>query len=205
MARPRTFDETEVLDRAVQVFWTHGYEGTSVTDLEAATGLGRQSLYNAFGDKRQLFVRALQHYHRAAAEGRAGLKGTGLDAIAAFFATSIDFLTGSGERRGCFLTKARLEAGDQEGVPAVCRNSEASIRAFLRERLDEAEREGSLRVGAAPEVAAGMLATWAHGLSAAAAAGADRDSLVREAGLLVEGLRPRGANEDPPVREDAAH
>ncbi len=56
MARPREFDEGEVLNRALATFWEHGYEGTSIDDLVAATGLGRASLYGALGDKEQIFA-----------------------------------------------------------------------------------------------------------------------------------------------------
>lgn len=62
MARPRTFDESMVLTAAVEAFWTHGYEGTSTRDLVKATGLNQPSLYNAFGDKRSLYRRSLDHY-----------------------------------------------------------------------------------------------------------------------------------------------
>lgn len=69
MARPREFEEGEVLDRALHAFWSKGYEGTSVQDLVDETGLGRASLYGAFGDKEQLFKRVLAHYvERAGAE-----------------------------------------------------------------------------------------------------------------------------------------
>jgi TetR/AcrR family transcriptional repressor of nem operon len=62
MARPREFDEDAVLDAAVQCFWKQGYETTSVRDLVAQTGIAAASLYNAFGDKRSLYGRALDHY-----------------------------------------------------------------------------------------------------------------------------------------------
>lgn len=187
MARPRTFDDTEILDRAVQVFWTHGYEGTSIAQLEEATGLGRQSLYNAFGDKRRLFLAALEHYRGQAEDQRRELPGRGLDAVLAFFATSIEFLVG--HRRGCLLTRARLEDSDTDGVPAVCASSERSIRTLLTGRLEEAAQDGTLREGVAPVVAGRMLATWVQGLSAASAAGADPDQLFEEATLLVSSLR----------------
>jgi TetR/AcrR family transcriptional regulator, transcriptional repressor for nem operon len=60
--RPRSFDEEQVLDRAMFLFWRKGYEATGVVDLEQATGLGRQSLYGAFGDKRALFLRIVERY-----------------------------------------------------------------------------------------------------------------------------------------------
>src|ERR1700754_2125583 len=62
MARPRKFDETEVVAAARDEFWTRGSAGTSLDDLTAATGLGRGSLYGAFGDKHELFLRALDDY-----------------------------------------------------------------------------------------------------------------------------------------------
>ena len=62
MARPREFDEATVLDAAMQCFWAHGYEATSVKDLIERTGLTAASLYNVYGDKRAMFRTALDHY-----------------------------------------------------------------------------------------------------------------------------------------------
>jgi TetR/AcrR family transcriptional repressor of nem operon len=62
LGRPRAFDPDQVLDRAMAVFWRKGFEGTGLVDLEQATGLGRQSLYGAFGDKQALFGRVVEHY-----------------------------------------------------------------------------------------------------------------------------------------------
>ncbi len=66
MARPREFDRDEVLDKAIEVFWTQGYDGTSVQDLVDAMGIQRGSLYAAFGDKHQLFLEALDRYENVA-------------------------------------------------------------------------------------------------------------------------------------------
>jgi len=63
MGRRREFDTEAVLDAAVDVFWRRGFEATSIDQLEAATGLRRQSLYGAFGDKERLFLAALRRYH----------------------------------------------------------------------------------------------------------------------------------------------
>ena len=68
MARPRSFDEQEVLDRAMQCFWKKGYEGTSITDLEEATGISRISIYNSFKDKEGLFIAVQCKYHKVAYE-----------------------------------------------------------------------------------------------------------------------------------------
>src|SRR5262249_19249611 len=78
MARPRKFDEAQVLRAAMDQFWTAGYAGTSLDNLTEITGLGRGSLYGAFGDKRTLFLRALRDYCcRAIDEWRAKLTGPG--------------------------------------------------------------------------------------------------------------------------------
>jgi len=67
MARPREFDVDAALERAMQVFWAKGYESTSLDDLCEATGLGRSSLYAAFGDKHGLCLRALDRYEEGSA------------------------------------------------------------------------------------------------------------------------------------------
>ena len=77
MGRPREFDEDGVLERALHVFWRLGYEATSVTDLMEATGLAKGSLYKAFGDKRSLFLKALDRYLE---RGRDALRHTLTDA-----------------------------------------------------------------------------------------------------------------------------
>ena len=68
MGRPREFDEHAVRRAALRTFWHRGYEGTSVADLEDATGVGRRGLYNAFGDKRALFILALRDFRMGASE-----------------------------------------------------------------------------------------------------------------------------------------
>ena len=65
MARPRSFDPDEALDLARDVFWQKGFQGTSLDDVTAATGLAKPSLYAAFGDKNALFLKVLDRYHAA--------------------------------------------------------------------------------------------------------------------------------------------
>ena len=82
MARPRTFDEADVVEAARDQFWNRGYAATSVDDLTAATGLGKGSLYGAFGDKHSLFLRALDRYCVAAMDRvSAQLRASGVPAF----------------------------------------------------------------------------------------------------------------------------
>src|ERR1700684_1120320 len=70
MPRPRKFDEATALDAAIECFWRRGYEATSLRDLTAAMGLSAPSLYNAFGDKEELFALALERYLDSNTRGR---------------------------------------------------------------------------------------------------------------------------------------
>src|SRR6185436_6859072 len=111
MPRPKSFDEDAVLEQAVQLFQERGYEGTSLADLETHLGLGRQSLYNAFGDKQTLFLKALERYQRAVGEGALApifAPGAGLAAIRAFFTATVKSLTAPGPRRACLMANTIL-------------------------------------------------------------------------------------------------
>ena len=92
MGRPREFDETEVLAAAIDCFWEHGYEATSTRELADRMGLTGASLYNAFGDKRTLYRRALDHYIETRFAERVRCLEGGLpprQSIGAFFAEII--------------------------------------------------------------------------------------------------------------------
>lgn len=115
MARPRAFDEDVALSAMVDVFWRKGFEAASYADLMAASGLGKGSLYAAFGDKAALFRAALTAYveREIGALGAALLDETaaGEARIAAALDIVIDAVTLRGDRRGCFLCNAAVEAG----------------------------------------------------------------------------------------------
>src|ERR1700757_4944113 len=103
MARPREFSEEAVLDAAVQCFWAHGYEATSVRDLIDKTGLTGASLYNAFGDKRALYQRALDHYVEASVADRIR-RCEAMEprvAIEAFFGEIVKRSLSDREHKGC--------------------------------------------------------------------------------------------------------
>ncbi|MEM7386543.1 MAG: TetR/AcrR family transcriptional regulator [Verrucomicrobiota bacterium] len=108
VGRPKGFDTADVLRRAISVFWQKGYDATTVKDLVSATGIGRQSLYNEFGDKRSLFAQAIQSYRDGETRYMIDLlqnAPTARDGLRAFFDAALD--SGfDGARRGCFLTNS---------------------------------------------------------------------------------------------------
>ncbi|MDR5856127.1 TetR/AcrR family transcriptional regulator [Caballeronia sp. LZ062] len=112
MPRPREFDEEAALDAATAQFWSRGYEATSVRDLAATMGLTAASLYNAFGDKRALFERALNRYVEYGFRDRVRRFEHHLpprDAIVAFFEEIIELSVRDPHRKGCLIVNTALE------------------------------------------------------------------------------------------------
>ena len=181
-----------MLDQAVQLFWERGYEGTSLADLEAHLGLGRQSLYNAFGDKQTLFLKALERYQRAVAEKRLGLltaPGAGLDAIRAFFKASVELLTAPGPRRACLIANTILERGAQNAdVLLRCNHARAELERGFRRTLAQARARGELPEGLDVEATATLLVIQSYGLNVLAKTGATAEELDSAVEVLLAGL-----------------
>ncbi|MFJ9033436.1 TetR/AcrR family transcriptional regulator [Streptomyces sp. NPDC102274] len=124
MPRPRTFDEQDVIDRAMELFWTRGYEATSVPDLTAELGIHPGSLYRTFGDKRTLFLKALAHYRDGRARTLAPLLLAGgpvLPRIRAVLLGWIELAADEDRPRGCLIanTAGELLPGDQDVAASV--------------------------------------------------------------------------------------
>ena len=111
MARPREFDEATVLEAAMNCFWAQGFESTSVRDLAEEMGITGASLYNAFGDKRSLYRRALAYYLETSVRDRVSRleQLSPFQAIHAFFDEVIERSITDKQRRGCMLVNAALE------------------------------------------------------------------------------------------------
>src|SRR5277367_4144538 len=104
--RPRSFDETEALEKATQVFWSKGYDGVTIDDLVAGMGVGRPSLYSVFGDKRTLFLRVLRAYaeKKGARAAKALFSPQNLRAsVAGFLRHAVENATEEGSAAGCLI------------------------------------------------------------------------------------------------------
>lgn len=165
--RPRSFDEQDVLERATRVFWEQGYEATSVADLERATGLGRQSLYNAFGGKRALFQACLRHYEQTRAGGFADCLAAAPDPLAAVEAVVRSWATSAraADCKGCLLLNTVSEFGgrDPDLLTTVARVLQAH-EAALADTLRRAQEAGQLSAAANPLALARRLQATGHGL-----------------------------------------
>lgn len=146
MGRPRTFDESAALDSAVACFWRRGYGATSVRDLSAAMGITGASLYNAFGDKKELFRRALQRYLDGAARQRIAKLDAANDPVQglrSFFEELI--ASASHDDRGCLLINSALEIAPHDGELAVdIRSGLQEIQGGLRRAIKAAQARGAI-------------------------------------------------------------
>ena len=112
MPRPRTFDPDDALDAVMLVFWRKGYAETSYDDLVSETGVSRKGLYTAFGDKRALFLRALQRYRATVAKGylaEMSKPGATKDDLVAGFRSMIAFGATDAGRLGCFMANTSVD------------------------------------------------------------------------------------------------
>lgn len=147
MARPREFDEGQVLDAAIQCFWHQGYASTSVKDLVDSTGITAASLYNAFGDKRALFRAALDRYVEVSI-GERIRRCKRLEpraAIGAFFDDILHRSLHDRRRKGCLLVNSALEVAPHD---AEFRHVIASviqrIETFFLECLESGQTQGTI-------------------------------------------------------------
>jgi TetR/AcrR family transcriptional repressor of nem operon len=171
MARPRTFDEDDVLAAARDQFWNRGYAATSVEELTKATGLGKGSLYGAFGDKHSLFLRTLDAYCTESIDGVvAQLTKPGVsahDRLAAHVRSMAANVAADKNRRGCLLARSSAELGaDDADVDLLISRSLLRWRTQLVEVLQEARRDGSVRTDVDAQSLATMLLALIRGLEA---------------------------------------
>ncbi len=148
MARPREFDEAAVLDAAMHRFWAQGYEATSVRELADSMGITGASLYNAFGDKRRLYRRALDAYIAGSFASRvARLEGQlpPLEAITAFFEEVVELSLADAERRGCMLVNTAMElAPKDQDFQQVVQDVLREIEGFFRRCIQAGQKDGSV-------------------------------------------------------------
>ena len=143
MARPRSFDHGTVTERLLDTFWRHGYAGTAIPSLTAATGLLPGSLYAAFGSKEAMFRVAIARYI-ATIRAAVSTDATGVDGVRAILDAVVRITVDDPERRGCLLLNAipesaTLAAETRNAMEAGLREMRRLLRARLREAAAEAE------------------------------------------------------------------
>jgi AcrR family transcriptional regulator len=180
----------DTLDRAMTVFWRHGYEGASMSELTAAMGINSPSLYACFGSKEGLFRAVLERYderrktfmeHVIAAPTAAEVAELFLHGVAEF---AID--TSGKNPPGCLLLQSGLSCGDSE-IPDELARHRAEKEEALRARFEKARENGDLPKGTSPSALARYLMTVSNGICVQAASGASAEELQEVASIALMG------------------
>ena len=187
VGRPREFDADAALEKAMHLFWTKGYEGTSLTDLTEAMEINRPSIYAAFGNKEELFKKALAHYIKGQGEvGRTALAmSTAREGVELLLYSAADALS-CPRHPGCLSVVAGL-ACSEEADPireALSDARNAGLEAWT-ERFELAQQDGELPHEPSADDLARYLMTVITGMSVQARSGATREQLRRTVDLAL--------------------
>lgn len=168
MARTKEFDPDTALRAALELFWTRGYEATSMADLVEHMGVAKASIYATFGGKRELYLRALDRYGDLTDPGlldRLSQPGPVLPAVRALVESYAGEAAGPGGRRGCFVVNTAVELAPHD--PAAARRVQANwdfLEAALTSALVRAQAQGELAADRDPRALGRMLLVLMQGL-----------------------------------------
>ncbi|MFC4017740.1 TetR/AcrR family transcriptional regulator [Micromonospora sp. GCM10011542] len=192
MARTREFDTDEVVAAAMETFRRTGYEGTSIGDLVAATGLGRGSIYAAFGSKEGLYLAAVDLYRQRYATPLIDLLRAGSPArevIREVFVGLVDEIVRDGRRQACLIAAAAMERAHQDDrVAQRLRATTGSLELALFDLIAEAQLRGQIPADRSPNDLAGFLVMSLQGIRVMGAINPDRDALLRSVGVVLSCL-----------------
>jgi TetR/AcrR family transcriptional regulator, transcriptional repressor for nem operon len=166
MARLREFDTEEVLEAVINAFWERGYEATSMADLMAVTGLQKGSIYKAFGDKRSLFLKALQTYlDRIFSFSRQALgQPKPAEAIATWIQLLSDTALAPNANNGCFAVNSLVELAPHDPeVAQMLERQFSRVGGLLESVIAQGQQEGVFRKDLSAEQLRNMLLTIAQG------------------------------------------
>lgn len=194
MARPKSFERDDVLDRAIEAFWCKGYEATSIQDLVAEMGINRGSLYATFGDKHALFLAAIERYygrslaatcHDLASHERAR---DGIESAIRSLATGT---TRDRRRRGCLMTNSAVELAPH------CRDTAKTVAEYYRRTEDaffdalvRARAQGDLDSPTGDRSLARFITCTLQGLQVVSKVSTDRQAIDDIVGVLIAALGP---------------
>lgn len=179
--RPPAFDYDEALEKALQLFWTHGYEGTSMAELMQAMGMNKPSIYAAFGNKEALFRKALQKYLSGpvAYAAEALKEPTASQVVEKFLTESVALLSRQDTPKGCLIVQGALSCGHGSAlIHQELINYRRHFEDALKQRFDQAKASGDLNAEVNSADLAKYVATIHQGISVQATSGAGKKELM---------------------------
>jgi TetR/AcrR family transcriptional repressor of nem operon len=183
MARTKEFEEKEVLEKAMQLFWIRSYQGTSMEDLTIGLGISRSSLYDTFGGKRALFMRALQHYTQQARRGLNTIIAqdiSGKEKIHRLIKNVIESFANDKDKKGCMVVNITTELGNQdEEIFAFTQANLEVVKDIFKIIFLEGQQDGSVSTQQSAEDLAYFLFNIYNGLQVSGKMGASQEILWR--------------------------
>ncbi|MFJ3046172.1 TetR/AcrR family transcriptional regulator [Herbaspirillum chlorophenolicum] len=215
--RPRSFDREQALQQAMQVFWSKGYEGTTMADLTEAIGVKAPSLYAAFGDKNALFREAVDFYSRTVSAGplRELQAGNGIyEDLYAMLRASVQMYSGKGSisglpaGRGCMVVISAINCAPENAEHSDALSQRRHKRRNeIRARLQQAQRDGEIRADADVTALGDFYTSFLNGMALGARDGVSNARLaatLRHAMLPLESVLAERKGEAVAVRRKAA-
>lgn len=188
MPRERRFSEPEVLERLTDVFSTHGYASTSVALLQEATGLGKQSLYNTFGDKQAMYLQAIDCAVQRGAHMVAAVEAaaTGRAAVELYFQSIVASCASENPvDKHCIVTSGLLEGIAEAPLAWALTHRWQATHELLRAAVERGQRDGSIANPTPSAELAELLIAVTSGLRVAAQAGRSSAQMQRSVALAL--------------------
>jgi AcrR family transcriptional regulator len=187
--RPSIFDRDEALEKALHVFWARGYEGASMTELTDALGINRPSIYAAFGNKEELFRKALGKYMAGpvAYAAEAMKQPTARQSIEMFLTKSAEALTSPNTPHGCMMVQGALSCGQgAELIQQELISHRQNYEQTIRKRLELAKTQSELPQDLNSAAMAKYITTVHQGMSVQATSGASKEELLAIVELALQ-------------------
>jgi len=194
MARKKDFDEDELLEKAVNLFWRKGYHATSAQDLVDELKINRSSLYNTYTDKKTLFIKSLRQYQQKQTNNTLAMLAKAEDAavtIKQIFDNLINESVSDALLKGCFMVNTAVElAGIDPEVGVIVNENNKSVEDGLTKLIGESQQSGKLSSTIEPRMMARFIFANITGIKVAArGAGGDRRTLQDIADVAISALK----------------
>jgi len=193
MPRKKEFDEDELLEKAVNLFWQKGYNATSAQDLVDGLGINRSSLYNAYTDKRTLFKMSLTHYQLKQTNAMIAMLARAENAKKALkqvFSRLVQESAEDGTLRGCFMVNTAVElASIDEEIGAIVKKNNKSVEDALTKLIEKGQKDGQFSSKTNARAFARFIFGNITAIKVAARTGADRKTLEDTAEIALAALK----------------
>lgn len=197
MARPKTFDENQTLEKAVGLFWRKGYHASSIQDVVDTLGINRASLYDTYGDKHTLYVKALQRYCAGQAQTmnrQLQEPGSALHKIKMLLESVVKIALNDPERKGCFIVNTAMELVNQDAeISRIAADYQRETEGFLEQLIRQGQRTGEITTTREAAMLARFVFSSISGLRVVGKMNPDSQALEHIAGVTLKALQPEAS------------